>query len=304
MVAAVAATSQVAFSSERPVAYLVFPALGWAAMRSGRRGATLAIVVTVCFAVWNTTLPRAVHVRLDHAERPRCELYIAVVAVSTLCLAALVAERKRFAVGQNASRIRLMKVPTPSDGARTEPARRRPATPRRARDPARDRAERARDAHEPGAPELEAGGTGGRSCDRRAARACSWHSLDSSYQRWTRSTIGPSPASTPPIALLDLPSSRSDDAFEATASCLVAEALSDAQSRRTPHRFTTCDRDDPHPSPRDRRRRHRRRNRARRRSPHRPARPIEALGGTFKIDSPSGHGTRIAAAIPLAPPAF
>src|SRR4051794_41046322 len=55
MVVAVAGTSEVAFRSERPLAYLAVPALGWAGLRFGHRGATLAIAVAVGFAVWNTT---------------------------------------------------------------------------------------------------------------------------------------------------------------------------------------------------------------------------------------------------------
>jgi integral membrane sensor domain MASE1 len=104
MLAAVAATSEIAFRTERAVAYLVFPALGWAALRFGRRGATLAIVVAVGFAVWNTTHYHGPFV-FDSITLSvlNAQLYIAVVAVSTLCLAALIAERKRFAERLDAS---------------------------------------------------------------------------------------------------------------------------------------------------------------------------------------------------------
>jgi integral membrane sensor domain MASE1 len=47
--------SQVAFRSESPLPYFAFPALGWAGLRFGRRGATLAIAIAVGFAAWNTT---------------------------------------------------------------------------------------------------------------------------------------------------------------------------------------------------------------------------------------------------------
>src|SRR3954469_771661 len=43
MIGAVAGLSQIAFRTETPLAYLVFPALAWAPFRFGRRGATLAI---------------------------------------------------------------------------------------------------------------------------------------------------------------------------------------------------------------------------------------------------------------------
>src|SRR4051794_10903181 len=52
---AVAGMSEIAFRTESPLAYLVFPALGWAALRFGAKGATMAIAVAVGFAVWNTT---------------------------------------------------------------------------------------------------------------------------------------------------------------------------------------------------------------------------------------------------------
>ena len=103
---------------------------------------------------------------------------------------------------------------------------------------------------------------------------------------------------------LELPSTRFDDTIEATAYYLFAEALTNAQKHARAAsihiRATTTTRtlhleiaDDGIGGAteragggltglRDR---------------------VEALGGTFNIDSPRGHGTRIAAAIPLAPPA-
>jgi signal transduction histidine kinase len=102
-----------------------------------------------------------------------------------------------------------------------------------------------------------------------------------------------------PITLVELPSTRVDEAAEATAYYLFAEILANAQKHAHASsiraRATTTPRilhleiaDDgiggatERPGGgltglRDR---------------------VEALGGTFTIDSPSGHGTRIAAAIP------
>ena len=89
------------------MAYLVFPALGWAALRFGRRGATLAIAVAVGFAVWNTTHYHGPFV-FDSITLSvlTTQLYIAVAALSTLCLAALVCERRQFAARLDASRAR------------------------------------------------------------------------------------------------------------------------------------------------------------------------------------------------------
>jgi signal transduction histidine kinase len=307
MLAAVAATSEIAFRTERPVAYLVFPALGWAALRFGRRGATLAIVVAVGFAVWNTTHYHGPFV-FDSITLSvlNAQLYIAVVAVSTLCLAALIAERKRFAERLDASRVRLIKV--------SDTERRR--LEQNLHDGAQQRltalairlgmaAERARDAYEPGAPALAA-------AEKEVVLAIDELRELAHGIRPAALTDGGlgfavraiALRSTVPITLLELPSTRFDDTVESTAYYLFAEVLSNAQKHANAAsihiRATATTRtlnleiaDDGIGGAtegagggltglRDR---------------------IEALGGTFTINSPSGHGTRIAAAIPLAPPA-
>jgi signal transduction histidine kinase len=307
MLAAVAATSEIAFRTERAVAYLVFPALGWAALRFGRRGATLAIVVAVGFAVWNTTHYHGPFV-FDSITLSvlNAQLYIAVVAVSTLCLAALIAERKRFAERLDASRVRLIKV--------SDTERRR--LEQNLHDGAQQRltalairlgmaAERARDAYEPGAPALAA-------AEKEVVLAIDELRELAHGIRPAALTDGGlgfavraiALRSTVPITLLELPSTRFDDTVESTAYYLFAEVLSNAQKHANAAsihiRATATTRtlnleiaDDGIGGAtegagggltglRDR---------------------IEALGGTFNINSPSGHGTRIAAAIPLAPPA-
>ena len=306
MLGAVAATSEIAFRSERPVAYLVFPALGWAAMRFGRRGATLAIVVAVGFAVWNTTHYHGPFV-FDSITLSvlNAQLYIAVVTVSTLCLAALVAERKRFADGLDASRVRLIKV--------SDTERRR--LEQNLHDGAQQRltalairlgmaAERARDAHEPGAPALAAAETEVvLAIDELRELAHGIHPTALTDGGLASAIRAIALRSTLPITLLELPSSRFDDTVEATAYYVFAEALSNAQKHAhaasihirvtaTTHTLDLEIADDGIGGAteragggltglRDR---------------------VEALGGRFKIDNPSGHGTRIAAAIPLAPP--
>ena len=97
LTATVVSITVVASRSHGPGIYLVFPALIWAALRFGRRGATLAIAVTVAIVVWNTT-----HYSGPFTEHPisdavvRTQLFIAVAAGSTLVLAAMVSERERF----------------------------------------------------------------------------------------------------------------------------------------------------------------------------------------------------------------
>ena len=55
MLLALVALSELAMHANRPQAYIVFPALIWAALRLGRRGATVAVAVAAGFAIWETT---------------------------------------------------------------------------------------------------------------------------------------------------------------------------------------------------------------------------------------------------------
>jgi signal transduction histidine kinase len=111
LLVATAALSGFALQNERPLTYLMFPALIWGGLRFGQRGATLAIAVVVGLTVWNTTHyvgPFA----FDSVTRSvlNVQLFIAVSALSTLCLAAVVSERERFARGLSASRARLVEA--------------------------------------------------------------------------------------------------------------------------------------------------------------------------------------------------
>ena len=109
MVGTVIALAEFATRSHRPLTYLVFPALIWAALRFGQRGATLAVAVTALFTVWNT-----IHYlgpfHFDSVTRSvlSAQLFIAVSALTTLSLAAVVSEREEFAGRLGASRLRLV----------------------------------------------------------------------------------------------------------------------------------------------------------------------------------------------------
>jgi signal transduction histidine kinase len=304
MLAAVAGMSEIAFRSQRPLAYLVFPALGWAGLRFGRRGATLAIAVAVGFAVWNTTHYYGSFV-FDSMTLSvlSTQLYIAVAAISTLCLAALVFEREQSAEQLDASRTRLVKA--------SDTERRR--LEHNLHDGAQQRltalairlggaAEDARVAHEPAAAALEAAQT----------------ELDLAIDELRELAHGINPAaltelgfasairsvalrSTVPISLVELPATRFDGTAEATAYYVFAETVTNTQKHAhassirvrattTPGALRLEIADDgvggaTEPSGgglaglRDR---------------------VEALGGSFNIDSPNGHGTRTAAAIPAA----
>jgi signal transduction histidine kinase len=81
----------------------------WGALRFGQRGATLAVAVTALFTVWNT-----IHYlgpfHFDSVTRSvlSAQLFIAVSALTTLSLAAVVSEREEFARRLGASRLRLV----------------------------------------------------------------------------------------------------------------------------------------------------------------------------------------------------
>jgi signal transduction histidine kinase len=307
MLAAVAGLSEIAFRSESPLSYLVFPALGWAGLRFGRRGATLAIAVAVGFAVWNTTHYHGPFV-FDSITLSvlTTQTYIAVAALSTLALAALVSERKRVAERLDASRARLV---TASDTERRR-------LEHNLHDGAQQRltalavrlglaADRARDAHEPGAPTLEAAETQViLAIDELRELAHGIHPAALTTYGLASAISGIAARSALPITLVELPSTRVDEAAEATAYYLFAEILANAQKHA--HASSIRERATTTPGTlhleiaddgiggateragggltglRDR---------------------VEALGGTFTIDSPRGHGTRIAAAIPATPAA-
>src|SRR5205823_5317169 len=109
--AAVAASSELAWRTSRPLTYVVFPLLIWTAFRLGPRGATLAVLIAAGFAVWATTHytgPFQTH-SLSRGVL-ETQLFIAVASVSTQCLAAVVCERERFARRLWASRTRLVEA--------------------------------------------------------------------------------------------------------------------------------------------------------------------------------------------------
>jgi signal transduction histidine kinase len=107
MVAAVIGLSAIVLASPRPVSYLVFPALIWAAVRFGQRGATLAVFCAAGMAVWRTAHNVGPFVQHSITQSAlSTQLYIAVAALTTLCLGAIVSERQRSAADLVESRRR------------------------------------------------------------------------------------------------------------------------------------------------------------------------------------------------------
>jgi signal transduction histidine kinase len=108
MVGAVVALSVIALSGDQPLTYVVFPALIWAALRFGQQGATLALAVAAGMTVGMTA--NDVGAFTEHSITDRAlstQLYIAVAALTALCLAAIVSERRCAALEVVTSRARL-----------------------------------------------------------------------------------------------------------------------------------------------------------------------------------------------------
>jgi signal transduction histidine kinase len=296
--------SALAFHSHSPLTYLVFPALIWAALRFGQRGATLGVALTVGFAVWNTTHfvgPFA----FESITRSvlSTQLYIAVAAVSTLCLAAVVSEREKFARRLGRSRTRLVEA---GDTVRRrlehdlhDGAQQRLTALAYHLDRAADEARR--HPHRAAALFERAGVEVSLAIDELRELAHGIHPAVLTDLGLAKAVEVVAARSSVPIRLLELPSIRLDDTAEATAYFVFAEAVTNAQKyarastlwvRITiPSDVLRVEVVDDGiggavPSPgsglqglSDR---------------------VEALGGNLTIDSIAGRGTQIAAAIPVA----
>jgi signal transduction histidine kinase len=84
--------------AQRDVPYVVFPALLWAALRLGPRGAATAILIVCAITVWNTAQNSGPFVRDSLTDSLLAtQLFIATAAVTSLLLAAVTAERSRAA---------------------------------------------------------------------------------------------------------------------------------------------------------------------------------------------------------------
>lgn len=96
VIAAVTALGIIAVSTEEPITYMVFPALIWAAFRFGAPGATLSIAITAGVAIGVTANDVGPFFKqpIDHRTLST-QLYIAVAALTTLFLSAVVSERER-----------------------------------------------------------------------------------------------------------------------------------------------------------------------------------------------------------------
>ena len=83
---------------QRDVPYVVFPALLWAALRFGPRGAATATLIVCSITVWNTAQNSGPFVRESLTDSLlSTQLFIATAAITSLLLAAVTAERIRAA---------------------------------------------------------------------------------------------------------------------------------------------------------------------------------------------------------------
>jgi signal transduction histidine kinase len=109
LIVALVVFSEIGLDTGAPLSYIVFPSLIWAALRFGQRGSTLAILIVAAFAIWGVTHysgPFAFH-SISRSVLST-QLYIAVAALSTLSLAAVVSEREGLEDRLRASRARLV----------------------------------------------------------------------------------------------------------------------------------------------------------------------------------------------------
>jgi PAS domain S-box-containing protein len=97
--------------SQRDVPYVVFPALIWAALRFGPRGAATALVVVSGLTIWNTAHNAGPFVRESITDSLlSSQLFLATAALTSLVLAAVTAERTRAGDALVANEERLRSV--------------------------------------------------------------------------------------------------------------------------------------------------------------------------------------------------
>jgi signal transduction histidine kinase len=96
LIVAVTALGVFGVSTDEPVTYMIFPALIWAAFRFGPQGATLSVAIAALVAIGVTANDVGPFAKqpIDH-KTLSTQVYIAVAALTTLLLSAVVSERER-----------------------------------------------------------------------------------------------------------------------------------------------------------------------------------------------------------------
>jgi signal transduction histidine kinase len=302
---AVAALSALAMGSSQPLTYLVFPSLIWAALRLGPRGATLAVAVAAGFAIWETTRrvgPFAFESVTDSVLAT--QLYLAVSALTTLCLAAVVSEREAFEERLTTSRARLVEAAA-GERRRIEQNLHDGAQQRLTALAVRLQlaADEARDAPETAVGRLEAAEEEvSTAIEELRELARGIHPSVLTVHGLAHALRGVAGSSAIPVRLVELPATRVDATAEVTAYFVVSEAITNARKHADARSIdvrATASRgvlrveiaDDGRGGAtesagsglqglRDR---------------------VEAIGGSFEVDSADGRGTRIVAVLPATP---
>jgi signal transduction histidine kinase len=297
--------SELALRTSEPLAYLVFPPLIWAALRLGPHGATLGIAVAAGFAIWETTrqVGPFAYESVTYSVLS-AQLYIAVAAVSTLCLAAVVAEREAVAKRLAASRMRIVAAADDErrriehnlhDGAQQ---RLTALVVRLGIDAGRARAhpEASAGMFDDAAQELSL------AIDELRELAHGIHPSELRDLGLANALRSIALRSAIPIRVVALPDARLDATTEAVAYYVVAEAVTNSRKHARANAVSLGAgvrngvlrvevTDDGIGGARPKRGSGLEGLRDR----------VEAIGGTFEIDSPASEGTRIVAAIPAAP---
>jgi signal transduction histidine kinase len=302
LLATVVTLSEVALHTTRPLSYVMFPALIWAALRFDQRGATLAIAIAAGFTIWGTTHymgPFAL--QSINSSLLNTQLFMAVAALSALSVAALVSERERLAMSVQASRARLVEAADTErrrlernlhDGAQQQLVA-LAAHLAMAAEEAQERPAKAVDLIETAQADLVL------AIEELRELAHGIHPPVLREFGLVRAVEAATARATVPVELITQSRARLDDTAEATAYFIVLEAITNAHKYArasfirvyvdvTPGRLGVVVSDNgvggaiEHPGSglqglRDR---------------------VEATGGWFSLDSEPGLGTRIAAEIP------
>lgn len=299
-----AGLSMIAIRGGHHLSYLAFPALIWAGLRFGPRGATLTISISAAVMLRATTHylgPFAV--ASINESLLEIQIYLAVTTVSTLAFAALAREREVLAARVRASRNRIL-VAADQERRRLE---------RDLHDGAQQRlvalavrlglsAERARSAPEDAAASLEAARAEVLQAVEEIRELV--HGIHPATLRefgLARAVEEIAARSATPIVLIELPRIRLDETAEATAYYVILEALTNAQrysraskisirARLTGSALSLDVRDDGVGGAVERGGRGLQGLRDR----------VEATGGRLAVESKPGRGTRIFARIPAA----
>jgi len=299
---AITGSSQFALTRDKPLTYLVFPALIWAALRFRQRGATAAVAIVVGFTAWHTAHLTGPFVFESITQSVlSTQLFIVVAALATLSLTAVVAERERLSDSLRASRARLVEASDIErrrlehnlhDGAQ----QRLTALGLRLRLGAESVRRSSRDA----AGYLEAAEAEVvLVIDELRELAQGIHPTVLTDRGLAAAVELIAARSSVPVELRGLPWVRVDESAEATAYYVIAEAVTNAQRYShassirisavvSSHRIDIVVADDGVGGAnevmssglqglRDR---------------------VEAIGGSFELESPLGRGTRVSAAIP------